>query len=243
VDKKTPMLNNGEPGAEDYKLRPEQFRKQMEYLKQNGYRAVTLADKQIFDRHDIILTFDDGEHNNFEYAFPILRELGIKAYFFVAVKNIGKQGYMSLHELNKLKEAGMIIGSQGLNNEVMVQLLDTQIEEELRASKAYLERNLNMKITDFSVPRDYVNDKIISIAKEQGYAQIFVAKRPKRVVLPCLGRVDVRAGWSLKRFARIIEGYEPVSETFTDAAKSAAKLILSDNGYYVLRRFFNKLFK
>jgi len=81
-----------------------EFRRQMEFLKAEGYQTIGLADLMdtvaapksdgnggrpeertpsisIPDRA-VIITFDDGFRNNFDQAFPILKKMGFKAVIF-----------------------------------------------------------------------------------------------------------------------------------------------------------------
>jgi len=73
----------------------ETFRRQLRFLKRH-YRSVTLShligairgDRELPERAALV-TFDDGLKNNFEVAFPILRDLGIPAAIFLTVGAIG----------------------------------------------------------------------------------------------------------------------------------------------------------
>src|SRR5262249_50399979 len=44
-----------------------------------------LAGKQPLRRHVAVVTFDDGYHDNFQHALPILAAVGVPATFFVSV--------------------------------------------------------------------------------------------------------------------------------------------------------------
>ena len=233
-----------EAGAALYDLSIKQFRFHMEYLKENKYNVITLGDdSRHYDEKDIVITFDDGEMNNYEQAFSILKEYGFKAYFFVTAKYVGKPGYMDLKELKELLSHGMVIGSHGLSNEVMTTLLDTQIEEELRASKDFLERNLGVEILDFSIPRSFVNDKIIRKAYEQGYERVFISHRPRILLEPCLNRIIIRRQWTLKRFEQGVSGHVPLFERVRESILSAAKFVLRENGYNWVRNTIIKIVK
>ena len=74
---------------------PEQFEFQMGWLKRN-FDVVRLEEAQemIEDprrlRHaHVLITFDDGYRDNYDLAFPILRDLGVPATFFLPTRFIG----------------------------------------------------------------------------------------------------------------------------------------------------------
>ncbi len=108
----------------DYVLSPDMFRQDMEYLKENGYHTVVVADLLAYvedgvplPEQPVMVTFDDGCYNNYLYAYPILKELGMKA----VVSVIGAQtelftrsgqenaywSYLTVDHLRELSESGV----------------------------------------------------------------------------------------------------------------------------------------
>src|SRR5437899_3207559 len=83
-----------ETGAELYDLPGENFREQMEFLKSHFYTVTVAEEADLINKSKLLIAFDDGEKNNFQNAFPILKRHGFPAYFFVTVERIGKKGYM-----------------------------------------------------------------------------------------------------------------------------------------------------
>lgn len=220
---------NREAGADFYDVDLEDFKAQMQCLKESG--------------HNHILTFDDGELNNYTLALPVLKEFDVNAYFFIIVKKIGQEGYMGWSEIKAMIDAGMTIGSHGLSHEIMTNLKDSQIIEELRASKGCLEINLGVPIDTFSVPRGFCNDKIIQMAYEAGYSQIFISDKPEGLISNCIPRVAVKSNWTLERFQQALTGQRPLSVKIGDACKNTAKIVLKGAGYNHLRRLMIYLIK
>ena len=229
-------------GAELYYISLDHFKAQMKWLKDNGF-AVTLVEnlKSHIQVKPVIITFDDGEMNNFLDAMPVLNKFGWKAYFFVIIKRIGENGYMGWEELKELQKAGMIIGSHGLTHEILTNLLDSQMEEELRASKKNLEYNLGVPIDTLSIPRGFCNDKVIETAYSLGYKTVFISERPAGLKTECLSRIAVKSNWSLGRFDLALNGKTPITEIIGNVLIKILKILLRESGYNCLRNVLIKL--
>ncbi len=67
--------------VDEYSLPPRIFASQMEWLYQNGYRAISFSDleKDKLPERAVIITFDDGYASFIPYAFPFLEMYGFKA--------------------------------------------------------------------------------------------------------------------------------------------------------------------
>ncbi|MHC4570462.1 MAG: polysaccharide deacetylase family protein [Planctomycetota bacterium] len=75
---------------------PHEFRMQMAFLKKINTKVISLSDlvQECFLRDDrnvraAVITFDDGYENNYTHAFPILKEFGFTATFFISTETIG----------------------------------------------------------------------------------------------------------------------------------------------------------
>ena len=79
------------PGVKDRITQtPEQLAEQWNYIRQEGYHALSLSEyldiaagKSRQTGKNILITFDDGYHNNLTYAYGLLRQLSFKATFFI----------------------------------------------------------------------------------------------------------------------------------------------------------------
>ncbi len=84
----------------DMMVSPEQFERQIRTLAEHGYTAVSLEELRAYvyegaelPDKPICITFDDGYESNYEYAFPVLQQYGMKATIFVIGSSVGKDTY------------------------------------------------------------------------------------------------------------------------------------------------------
>ena len=103
--KKLPILmyhniDTDESKQDGETVTPEKFRADMLILKKNGYTTVTFKDIEDYvlygkdiPESPVIIIFDDGYYSNYEYAYPILKELGMKAAISVIGMSMGKDYY------------------------------------------------------------------------------------------------------------------------------------------------------
>lgn len=74
---------------------PQNFKKQIMYLKNHGYETITVEDLYDFMKYGktlpkkpILITFDDGYLGNYTYAYPLFKKIGYKGVINVIVKNV-----------------------------------------------------------------------------------------------------------------------------------------------------------
>lgn len=209
-----------EVGAELYDVNFQDFQKQMEFLQ--GRNAV--------------LTFDDGELNNFKNVFPVLQKLGLKAEFFISVTDVGKAGYMNWEHLRELRDAGMQIGSHGMHHRILTGLKRKVLEQELIDSKDILEHELNINVFSLSVPRGFVDKDVLQIAQEAGYQKVYVSE-PCPFSGQCVSRTPVKADWTISRFEMALQKETPWNEKLAGAGKNIFKKTLGHQGYDKIRKF------
>jgi peptidoglycan/xylan/chitin deacetylase (PgdA/CDA1 family) len=81
---------------------PENFRKQMQHLKDTVPIIRFEEDWQAAVKPAVAVTFDDGYADNFLEALPILEEVGVPATFFVSTGTIGTRQEFWWHELEHI---------------------------------------------------------------------------------------------------------------------------------------------
>jgi peptidoglycan/xylan/chitin deacetylase (PgdA/CDA1 family) len=93
----------------------DQFRAQMQYLKDKGYNPIAANDvARFFDegvgipKKSIILTFDDGYEDFYTDAYPILKEFGFKATVFVPTGLMENPDYLHWSQIADMAGSGLI---------------------------------------------------------------------------------------------------------------------------------------
>ena len=117
----------------------------------------------------LILTFDDGFLSDFEIVFPILKDKGVKATFFITTENIGLPGYLELSHLKEMAKSGMEIGSHGLTHRYLITMNRVEANQEIQDSKDKLEQKVGTKVTSFAPVGGHYRKWMKSIAQEAGY--------------------------------------------------------------------------
>src|SRR5216683_3148391 len=164
------------------------FREQMQYLKTNGYRVVSLADFVEFTRlgrqlpqRAVVLTFDDGYRSFKDYAYPVLKELGFTATLFIYTDWVGAgRGSLSWNDLRELTAAGFDIEA---HTKTHADLRRAQGETEAQYSRrmrAELElpqdlfsKNLGRRSPILAYPYGRWEEGLLPKVKEYGYIAAF----------------------------------------------------------------------
>lgn len=101
VDVPILMYHHFEESPEDPShVSPETFRMHLEALRDNGYTPVSVAELAAYvyrgaelPEKPVCITMDDGYASNYELAYPLLREFGMKATIFAIGVSVGHEKY------------------------------------------------------------------------------------------------------------------------------------------------------
>ncbi len=168
-----------------FSVNKKDFYNQMKYLKDNGFNTLSLDEvyehminKKPFPEKSAVITFDDGYKDNYDNAYPILKELGLKATIFVVTGNVDEGSYyLSSEEIKKLQRDNIDIQSHTVNHLKLSKLTQNQRIKELSDSKEYLEKLLNKKVKYMAYPYGKYNENVIQDVMEAGYKMAFTTNQ------------------------------------------------------------------
>jgi peptidoglycan/xylan/chitin deacetylase (PgdA/CDA1 family) len=157
---------------------PENFEFHITRLLHKGSRFVSMDEyfKRLINEHtenrkEVVLTFDDGWKDNYEYAFPVLQKYNIPALFFLTTHQFedGSPDKANLEQLLEMKKAGMTFGSHTCNHKDLTKLSAEEASFEISESKKILENLFDIPIDYFAYPGGAMNAELVELVKKTGY--------------------------------------------------------------------------
>lgn len=138
---------------------PEQFREQMKFLRDKRYNVISLEklvdlinSRKRIPHRTVVVTFDDGNENNYTNAFPVLKEYKIPATIFLVSDWIGKKNFLNTGQIKEMSEAGIEFGSHSKTHASLSEISGRKLEDEIFLSKNAIEAVLGDYVTTFCFP-------------------------------------------------------------------------------------------
>lgn len=167
---------------------PEDFARQMRWLADAGYTAIST--RQLFaalygdatlPRRPVLLTFDDGYRDVLRYAAPILKRYRFHAVAFVITDRISgpDTSFLTWGQLRRLERAGFEIGSHSRSHPDLRALSDSALADQLVGSRRALEERLRHPVQALAYPAGRYDGRVIAAARGAGYV-LAVTTRPGR---------------------------------------------------------------
>ena len=169
------------------------FEAQMRYLKEKGYRVISLADlvdflayRRALPNKAVVINLDDGYRSTYDIAYPILKKYGFTASLFIYTDFIGAcANSLTWEQLQKMKADGFEVGSHSLSHCDLCKKREDEEEEqyiqrvrkELVESKQMIDAKLNQNTIYFAFPYGEYNHRILSLCEEAGYKLGLSVKR------------------------------------------------------------------
>ena len=114
-------------------ITPENIKEHWTYLKNEGYHPLGLTEfiqivkeGKKYPKKSILISFDDGYKNNLQYVYPLLREMGWQAVFFIVCDTLDNtatkehdpiNAKMTVEELKQLDPSVVQLALHGYHHE------------------------------------------------------------------------------------------------------------------------------
>ncbi|AUD07447.1 polysaccharide deacetylase family protein [Spirosoma pollinicola] len=193
--------------AKDYIIPVAAFREQMQMLADSGYHTVLpdqlyayLATGAPLPAKPIMLTFDDGDLDQYTVAAPELEKHGFKGAFFimtVAIGRHGKQPYMDKTQIKDLSDRGHTIGAHTWDHHNVKKYQGDDWKIQVEEPKAKLETIIGKPIKYFAYPFGLWNHGALPELQKRGYAAAFTLadKRDDTMPLYTVRRIIAGGQW------------------------------------------------
>lgn len=155
-----------------------QFREHLASFRAKARRVVSLgelwssSERSKHGTPPIVITFDDGRCSDYEIAFPLLVEAGLRADFFVNTATVETKGYLSWKQIREMLRAGMSFQSHSHDHVNLTQLPLVEMGRQLNLSKSLLEDRLGSKVDFLAVPYGQVSSEVDDTAARAGYRAV-----------------------------------------------------------------------
>ncbi len=185
----------------------ENFKKQMNFLKESGFYTLSAEEFYKYKKGEfkapkksVFLTFDDGWRDNIIYAYPILKELDLKATVFLVTQWIDKASekkeefkplnhkeckktvptnpnrvIMSWSDIESSQDVFDFHSHTATHRDFYFEKLSWQ--EDLYNSRETLKKRLGFEDKHLCWPRGFYDDELIKLAIQTGYKVLYTTKR------------------------------------------------------------------
>jgi len=171
-----------------YSVTPQEFQKQMRFLRDHEFRVVglatlleLLAGKQQPPGKVTAITFDDGFEDTIDHACPILKDFNYPATFFIVSSLMGGTnewmqgaGYpvarlIGWDQALRVVAEGFSVGSHTAKHPILPEIDEDVAVREIRDSKYCIEDRLGIPVDFFAYPYGRFDQRIRNLVQDSGY--------------------------------------------------------------------------
>ena len=157
---------------------PENFARQMEYIKNKGYNVISLNElvegiknNRNFRHNTVVITIDDGYRDSYTYAYPILKNYNFPAIIFIIANFIDrKRDFLTWDEVRAMSGDKISFGGHTKNNVYLPSVEKKEILwDETAGPKKLIKSKLSTSVDFFCYPTGGFTEKIKAMLKKAGY--------------------------------------------------------------------------
>jgi peptidoglycan/xylan/chitin deacetylase (PgdA/CDA1 family) len=196
-----------------YYVTPDVFRAQLQALRDWGYTSITtsqmvnvLINGGELPARPVVLTFDDGNVDIYENAFPIMQEMGFVGTFYIVANRLQSHYFVNTDQLSEMINAGWEIGDHGMSH-IDLTLDHFTVGYEVASSRSVLEDALGVKINTFAYPYGKTDEFVSNKVSEYGYqAAMGLGLGWKHYwgTLFYLSRIEIQSDYDMQKFASLL---------------------------------------
>ena len=164
------------PIVSNYRVSAARFEEQLKLLHDWEYTTITTS--MLVDAitrgadlppRPIIITFDDGNLDNYTVAFPIMQKYGFTGVIYLPYYFVGTKGYMNVDQIKEMAAAGWEVGSHSLTHPNLIGMPPERLRSEIVDSRKKLEELLGVPVLTFAYPFGDVGSAPVDYVKFAGY--------------------------------------------------------------------------
>ncbi len=196
-----------------YYITPDVFRTQLQALRDWGYTSITISQMVNvlinggeLPPHPVVLTFDDGNIDIYQYAFPIMQEMGFVGTFYIVGNRLQSRFFVDVDQLKEMINAGWEIGDHSMSH-IDLTLDQSTVGWEVASSRSVLEEALGVKINTFAYPYGKTDEYITNKVSEYGYqAAMGLGLGWKHYwgTIFYLSRIEIQSSYDMQKFATLL---------------------------------------
>ncbi|WP_461787772.1 polysaccharide deacetylase family protein [Pedobacter sp.] len=187
--------------AKDDIIAPARFKEHVKMLADSGYHSILpdqLYDYLVYNKplptKPIMFTFDDTDLDQFEVAYPTLRQYGFKGVYFIMTVAIGKKGrisYMNAQQIKELSDNGNVIASHTYDHKNFAKFTEEDWKTQIDEPTKKLEKITGKKVAYFAYPYGVYKASLLPKLKEHGFKAAFIlsTKRDENYPLYTIRRI------------------------------------------------------
>ena len=161
------------------------FDQHMSYLKENGYRVITMSEllgflqyRYAIPKRSVVITIDDGYRSAYDIAYPVLKKYGFTATLFIYTDYIGvSTSSITWDQLREMKADGFEVGSHTLSHCDLTKKKEgehnqdymARIKRALLVSKQVIDKELDQDTIFLAYPYGRYDATVLYLCEQAGY--------------------------------------------------------------------------